>query len=160
MCKSFLLSAINLLQLLSKTWGIGLRQSVNFFFCLSPSSFPLFTFLVRRGDLSTEAAEDDLSLRERLRSLFRGSPEGGLCAGDLRGAKSGVIFPDHQRWCAKKKKREAQSEYARIAIHFFFHVWRRFVTLSRCLSTKFQHRSSGVVGWVLLSSPDVTCDVS
>ncbi len=38
-------------------------------------------------------------------------------------------------------KMEAQSEYVHVA-YTFLHVWCRFYVLSRCLPTKFQHRSS------------------
>ena len=39
-------------------------------------------------------------------------------------------------------KMEAQSEYVHIA-STFLHVWRPICVLTRCLSTKFLHRSSG-----------------
>ncbi len=49
-----------------------------------------------------------------------------------------VPWPDHQRWDAKM---EAQPECVHIA-YTFSHVWHQFACLSRCLLTRFPHRSS------------------
>ena len=49
-----------------------------------------------------------------------------------------VVVPNHQRWHAKWKL-----SWNMHTLHTrFLHVWRRFAMLSRCLVTKFRHRSS------------------